>query len=216
MAWRISSIEQAWKFLIALGAGTGLVYILRWYWWRINAWSEISAMVVSFVAVAIVALQVVPHALRARRSQRRRLGHAGDGGGDDGRLVSGHLADARRSADAVLDPSTGGFAPADRGGGASRSRPDSAAKAIAAGRFAWINWIAGIVAAYATLFGIGKLIFGPVSTGLVMLAVAARRLCVDRLGVRGRRRPPARPQPPRTRPGADPARRRLGREPTSR
>jgi hypothetical protein len=40
------------------------------------------------------------------------------------------------------------------------------------GRFAWINWIAGIVAAYATLFGIGKLIFGPVSTGLIMLAVA--------------------------------------------
>ena len=35
--------------LIGLGAGTGAVFILRWYWWRINAWSEISAMAASFV-----------------------------------------------------------------------------------------------------------------------------------------------------------------------
>jgi len=33
----LSSVEQGWKILIGLGAGTGLVYILRWYWWRINA-----------------------------------------------------------------------------------------------------------------------------------------------------------------------------------
>ena len=39
------SIQGAWKFLIALGAGAGLVFMLRWFWWRINAWSEISAMV---------------------------------------------------------------------------------------------------------------------------------------------------------------------------
>jgi Na+/proline symporter len=45
----MSSIANAWKFLIALGAGTGLVYILRWFWWRINAWSEISAMIAAFV-----------------------------------------------------------------------------------------------------------------------------------------------------------------------
>jgi len=45
----MSSIGNAWKFLIALGAGTGLVYILRWFWWRINAWSEVSAMAAAFV-----------------------------------------------------------------------------------------------------------------------------------------------------------------------
>jgi hypothetical protein len=42
-----------WTFLIAVGVGTGSVYILRWFWWRINAWSEVSAMAVSF-AVSIV------------------------------------------------------------------------------------------------------------------------------------------------------------------
>jgi Na+/proline symporter len=45
----MDSIGGAWKFLMALGAGTGLVYILRWFWWRINAWSEISAMIAAFV-----------------------------------------------------------------------------------------------------------------------------------------------------------------------
>src|SRR5207244_9896388 len=46
---QLESIEKAWELLLALGAGTGLVLILRWYWWRINAWSEISAMIASFV-----------------------------------------------------------------------------------------------------------------------------------------------------------------------
>src|SRR5258708_5523622 len=41
----MGSIQGAWKFLISIGAGAGLVFILRWFWWRINAWSEVSAMV---------------------------------------------------------------------------------------------------------------------------------------------------------------------------
>ncbi|HEX6806697.1 MAG TPA: sodium:solute symporter family protein, partial [Gemmatimonadaceae bacterium] len=49
VTWQLSSVEQAWRLLLALGAGTGLVLILRWYWWRINAWSEISSMLASFV-----------------------------------------------------------------------------------------------------------------------------------------------------------------------
>src|SRR5919199_677725 len=40
----LASIEQAWKLLIVTGAGTGTVLLLRWFWWRINAWSEVSAM----------------------------------------------------------------------------------------------------------------------------------------------------------------------------
>src|SRR5205823_1787184 len=51
---QLATVEQAWKFLIGLGAGTGLVYILRWYWWRVSAWSEISAMVASFVTFSYV------------------------------------------------------------------------------------------------------------------------------------------------------------------
>ena len=40
---------QAFSILLTIGAGTGLLFILRWFWWRINAWSEISAMMISFV-----------------------------------------------------------------------------------------------------------------------------------------------------------------------
>lgn len=39
------SIEGAWKFLMSIGAGAGLVFMLRWFWWRVNAWSEIGAMI---------------------------------------------------------------------------------------------------------------------------------------------------------------------------
>lgn len=63
-----TSIIGVFKFLIAFGSGTGLVYILRWFWWRINAWSEISAMVAStfFTVVAYnhPALSVQPYSLK--------------------------------------------------------------------------------------------------------------------------------------------------------
>jgi Na+/proline symporter len=49
ITYYIKSVEGAWKFLLAIGAGTGLVYLLRWYWWRINAWSEVSAMTAAFL-----------------------------------------------------------------------------------------------------------------------------------------------------------------------
>jgi len=50
----MESISGAWKFLMALGAGTGLVYILRWFWWRINAWSEVSAMSAAFITSLVL------------------------------------------------------------------------------------------------------------------------------------------------------------------
>ncbi len=45
----LNNALQAFSILLQIGAGTGLVFILRWFWYRINAWSEISAMVVSFI-----------------------------------------------------------------------------------------------------------------------------------------------------------------------
>src|SRR5436305_11143141 len=53
----LASIEQAWKLLIVTGAGTGSVLLLRWFWRRINAWSEVSAMAVA--AVVSLYLQIV-------------------------------------------------------------------------------------------------------------------------------------------------------------
>jgi Na+/proline symporter len=49
VSMQLSSIRSGWEFVLEAGAGTGGVYLLRWYWWRINAWSEISAMVTALV-----------------------------------------------------------------------------------------------------------------------------------------------------------------------
>ena len=49
VAWQLTSVSAGWKIVLELGAGTGGVYLLRWYWWRVNAWSEISAMVAALV-----------------------------------------------------------------------------------------------------------------------------------------------------------------------
>ena len=47
LALYLNNALQLFKFILMFGAGTGLIFILRWFWWRINAWSEISAMVAS-------------------------------------------------------------------------------------------------------------------------------------------------------------------------
>lgn len=51
----LDSAKDAFDIILQIGAGTGLLYLLRWFWWRINAWSEVAAMVSSFV-VSIVLL----------------------------------------------------------------------------------------------------------------------------------------------------------------
>ena len=56
-AWvsvQLGSIASGWQVVLEIGAGTGAVYILRWYWWRINAWSEISAMACSLVVTLVL------------------------------------------------------------------------------------------------------------------------------------------------------------------
>ena len=48
----LETARDSFNLLLSVGAGTGLLYLLRWFWWRINAWSEIAAMASSFVLAA--------------------------------------------------------------------------------------------------------------------------------------------------------------------
>ncbi|MBI9071341.1 MAG: Na+:solute symporter [Melioribacteraceae bacterium] len=57
----LENAKQAFDILLQIGAGTGLIFILRWFWWRINAYTEISAMVISFI-VALFFQFVIPQA----------------------------------------------------------------------------------------------------------------------------------------------------------
>ncbi len=57
VAVKMQSIGKAWEFIFAMGAGIGLVLILRWFWWRINAWTEISALITSILIT--VSLEII-------------------------------------------------------------------------------------------------------------------------------------------------------------
>src|SRR5262245_20976693 len=166
VTWQLSSIEQAWKFLLAMGAGTGLVLILRWYWWRINAWSEISAMVTSLI-VASLATAFIPNRFAT-----------GDPNADAtimlltvGITTLVWIAVTFMTApepDAVLQS----FYKRVRPGGAGWRRVSQqlgfGREPIPGGALAWTNWLAGIVAVYATLFGIGKCVFGEWLPGIIL------------------------------------------------
>ena len=52
MTYALGTAKEAFDLILSVGAGTGLLYLLRWFWWRINAWCEIAAMISSF-AIAV-------------------------------------------------------------------------------------------------------------------------------------------------------------------
>ncbi|MGI9534710.1 MAG: sodium:solute symporter family protein, partial [Thermodesulfobacteriota bacterium] len=54
IAFQIKNIGDAWIFVWAMSSGIGLVLILRWFWWRINAWSEITALLSSLLSILII------------------------------------------------------------------------------------------------------------------------------------------------------------------
>jgi solute:Na+ symporter, SSS family len=166
----LTTIEGAWKFLLALGSGTGLVLILRWYWWRINAWSEISAMIASLV-VSVTAISLIKPRFPA-----------GDLRADAWVMLVtvavstvvwlGVTFATKPEPDRVLEAFYRRVRPGGPGWAMVSERAGFGRESIPGGALAWTNWIAGIVAVYASLFGIGKLVLGDVGEGLVMLVIA--------------------------------------------
>ncbi len=158
------SISGAWKFLIAIGAGTGSVLILRWFWWRINAWSEVFAMAASFL-VSIL-LQT----------------HFGLSSDDPWLILTtvfcstviwlaATFATAPEKEEVLL-----AFYRRVRPGAAfwgpiARKAPDVPVRRDGACNL--LDWISGCLLVYMTLFGVGKLIFGQVLAGFALLLLAA-------------------------------------------
>jgi SSS family solute:Na+ symporter len=166
----LGTIEGAWKFLLALGSGTGLVLILRWYWWRINAWSEISAMIASFV-VSVTAINVI-----------KPMYAAGDLKADAVVMLVtvavstvvwlGVTFATKPEPDRVLEAFYRRVRPGGPGWATVSTKIGFGRESIPGAALAWTNWIAGIVAVYSSLFGIGKIILGSLLPGLVMLVIA--------------------------------------------
>ena len=63
LALLLTNALQIFDFIIMFGAGTGLIFILRWFWWRINAWSEISAILVSGVISILFNMKMISNIL---------------------------------------------------------------------------------------------------------------------------------------------------------
>ena len=191
---QLSSVEKAWKFLLAMGAGTGLVLILRWYWWRINAWSEISAMVVVVPRIARVHERRAV-AVRSGRSQRGRVDHDWHGrrhDGDVGGRDVPHEAGTGRRPGRFLSSGEAGRTRLAAGCRTARLRT----RVDSGGALAWTNWIAGIVAVYydsvrsrqarfSDSWGMG---LGLLAVAVIAFAWIARSFRSDRHGERGRPR----------------------------
>ncbi len=165
---QLATISEGWRFVLEVGAGTGGVYLLRWYWWRINAWSEISAMATALAAT--VALHVWQPFSGSGPVLFAKTTLVTTGATtlvwvlvtlltppepDDVllrfyRKVRPHAAGWKRIANLAVDITP--------------------TRELGANLLAWIF---GCVMVYATLFGVGKLCFGQLGPGIALLALAA-------------------------------------------
>ena len=162
----LDSIRQAWEFVLESGAGIGLVLILRWYWWRVNAWSEISAMVaaaIGFAAVRTFADLQFPYSLLIVVA-----------GTTVAWLVvtfatrpepQDHLVAFYRR----VRPDGPGWTPIARMAGGPAPGPV---------RGLLLDWLAGCVLVFATLFGLGSLLFGRYLQGAAWIAAAAIAIAI--------------------------------------
>ena len=169
----MTSIAAAWKLLIVTGAGTGGVLLLRWYWWRVNAWSEVSSMVAAFVVslslqlvwgldsddplgfawIMIVTISVTTAVWLATTWLTRP------------EPVEKLLEFYRR-----VRPSGRGWAPI------ARLAPE--VRADGEGRRNLADAVAGCVLIYGALFGVGKLLLKQTVSGLIFLAAAVAAGCL--------------------------------------
>jgi solute:Na+ symporter, SSS family len=157
----IKSISGAWSFIIECGAGLGLVLILRWYWWRINAWSEISAMIAPFFAYTVTKFIFkieFPQSLFVIVSFTTLVW-----------IIATYIT---RPTDMNIlisfykrvSPGGVGWSIVKKSGNLNES-PDKLLPLL-------VDWIIGIILIYTFLFGIGKIIFKDYYSGGVLSAIA--------------------------------------------
>jgi solute:Na+ symporter, SSS family len=167
---KIDTVGSMWELLLALGSGTGLVLILRWYWWRINAWSEISAMIASFV-VSVAAMALVRPRFPAGSPLVQSWVMLITVGVSTVVWLSVTYLTAPEP-ESKLEAFYEKVRPGGPGWRRISTRLGYPGETIPGGALAWTNWVAGIIAVYASLFGIGKIVFGELGAGIVLLVIA--------------------------------------------
>ena len=164
----LDSIAGAWQWLIVTGAGTGTVLILRWYWWRINAWSEVAAMATAFVVSVTLNL-----GFGMSVGDPRSFAYI--------MLITVGITTAVWLAVTFLTPPE---PEAQLVAFYRRVRPSAAwwkpiarlAPEVPPARdlkYNLLDWLAGCAMIYGALFGAGKVILKDYGMGVALLAVAA-------------------------------------------
>jgi SSS family solute:Na+ symporter len=166
-AAQLKSIGAGWELVLGVGFGTGAVYILRWYWWRISAWSEISAMIAA--AAVTIGLRNVSFAGNDALVYAKKTLITG-GLTTIAWLVVTFLTRAESNATLVafyrrVHPTVYGW---QRIAKLAPELPE--VKDVAGNAF---NWLMGVILVYGCLFGIGKLVFEQWGQGILLLAIAA-------------------------------------------
>lgn len=156
----ITRISGAWEFILECGAGLGLVLILRWFWWRINAWSEIIAMITPFLVLPFLRMANIqfPISLFYLVAVNTILW-----------LSVTYLT--KPTDEKILIS----FYEKIHPGGVlwkpiSNKLPN--VKSDTGFLRMFINWIAGVVLVYSMLFGIGEFIFGNLTGGIIYTTIS--------------------------------------------
>ena len=166
VATQLDSVSGAWGLLLSASAGMGLVLILRWYWWRVNAWSELVATVAPLVLVGLELVGVdVP--FLTSEFPTNLFGIAGI----TTVLWLAATVLTRPTGAATLDAFFRRVRPGGPGWRAVAARHPDVEVDRGLGRLA-VRWMLGCAAVYATLFGIGWVVLGDTLQGLGTLAVA--------------------------------------------
>lgn len=162
---QMETIKGAWQALIALGAGTGAVLILRWLWWRINAWSEISAMLASVVFSQIASFVFTEE---GPETDAKRLLFIVACSAVVWIVVT---LSTKADGDDVLRQFVERVKPFGPGWRSTYARlgitpPDAPIGTIVLG------FVLGVTLVYTAVFAIGQLILGPRGVGAVLLVIA--------------------------------------------
>lgn len=171
------SIRSGWQEVLQIGAGTGSVYLLRWYWWRINAWSEISCMFSALGVTLLLNWQWLS----------LQLFHRPDffSGSSTVIFAKSTLTSTvvttvvwvlvtfltKPEPDSVLMSFYRKVRPQVTGWRPVAARAPEVAETHDLGRNLWC-WVLGTVMTYGALFGVGKLLLRHYESGTVMVLVA--------------------------------------------
>jgi Na+/proline symporter len=164
LTFALDTAKESFDLILSIGAGTGLIYLLRWFWWRINAWSEISAMVSSFVvAVGFFLAGKMGTKVASHVSLLVTVGVT-----TVVWVAATYLTKPTDRTTLVrfcqlVRPAGPGWGPIRAEAGVTSS-PDSLPQNM-------LGWMLGCLFVYSGLFGTGSFLYGKTSLGLVWLVL---------------------------------------------